>query len=346
MHLSHRRLLALALAAGTCLSCAKPDLVVYCALDQIHSEDLIRRFESETGLDVRVEFDTEANKTVGLVGKLREERSRTRCDVFWNNEIAHTVALADEGLLASYDSPSAAAIPEAFRDPERRWTGFAARARVFIVNTELMDPAQVRTTQDVLDPAWKGKVGMARPLTGTTLTHMTALYGVLGEARAEEYLTGIKAANGRGELDLTSGNATLMRKVRDGELQWGWTDTDDYWVAKEGGYPVDVVYPDQVGVDGAPPLGTLVIPNTLALLAGAPHPDAGKRFIDWALSPAIEAELAASRTMQIPVRPEVPRPAHVPSFGPGGLKAMEVDFRAVGAALPARQQRLKELFVE
>lgn len=339
-------LLLLSLVAGALPGCAKPDLVVYCALDQIHAEDLIRRFEAETGLNVRVEFDSEANKTIGLVGKLREEQGRTRCDVFWNNEIAHTVALSDEGLLAPYDSPSAATIPEAFRDPERRWTGFAARARVFIVNTQLADPAQVRTMADLLAPQWKGKVGMARPLTGTTLTHMVALYGVLGEARAEQYLTAVKAANQRGELDLTAGNAMVMRKVRDGELAWGWTDTDDYYVAKEGGYPVDVVYPDQVGVDGAPPLGTLVIPNTLALLAGAPHPEAGKRFIDWVLSPAVEAELAASRTMQIPVRPEVPRPAHVPRFGEGGLKAMQVDFRAVGADMPARQQHLKELFVE
>ena len=342
-----KKRLSLLLAAGAVLgACSEPDLVVYCALDQIHSEDLIRRFEDETGLSVRAQFDTEATKTVGLVGRIREEKNRTRCDVFWNNEVAHTVALADEGFLAPYDSPSAADIPPAFRDPEHRWTGFAARARVFIVNTELMDPAQVTSMDDLLDPRWKGKVGRARPLTGTTLTHMTALYGVLGEQRAEAYLAGIKAANGRGELDLTSGNATLMRKVREGALWFGWTDTDDYYVAKEEGYPVAVVYPDQAGRGGAPPLGTLVIPNSIALLAGAPHPDAGKRFIDWVLSKEVEAELAASRTMQIPVRAAVPRPAHVPTFGEGGLQAMEVDFRAVGADLPARQQRLKELFVE
>ena len=69
------------------------------------------------------------------------EADRPRCDVFWNNEIAHTVSLAGDGLLASYASPSAEGIPAEFRDPQDRWTGFAARARVFIVNTELADPA-------------------------------------------------------------------------------------------------------------------------------------------------------------------------------------------------------------
>ena len=188
---------------------------------------------------------------------------------------------------------------------------------------------------------------MARPLTGTTLTHMTALYDVIGEAEAERYLTEVKAANERGELDLTSGNATLMKKVRDGVLAWGWTDTDDYYVALDGGYPVDVIYPDQPTGDGdADALGTMVIPNALCLMAGAPNPDAGRRFIDWVLRPEIEADLAESRTMQIPVRADVPRPAHVPNFGPGGRKAMQVDFVQAGKSLPERQQRLKELFVE
>lgn len=329
----------LALGAG----CAEPDLVVYCALDQVHSETLIQRFEKETGLTVLVEFDTEATKTVGLVGRIREESKRGRCDVFWNNEIANTVALAQEGRLQAYDSPSAKDIPAQYRDPENRWTAFAARARVFIVNTDLMDPGDVSGMQDLLDPKWAGKVGMARPLTGTTLTHMTALFRVLGEEPARAYLDAVHAANLRGELDLTSGNATLMRKVRDGKLHWGWTDTDDFWVAKSDGYPVEAVYPDQ---EGEHPLGTLVIPNSIAMIADAPHPAAAKRFIDWVLSEQVEAELAASRTMQIPVRPEVTRPAHVPVFGAKGLKPMDVDFQAVGEELVERQTWLKSRFVE
>jgi iron(III) transport system substrate-binding protein len=345
--------LLILLLSCLCAACAPDaDLVVYCALDQEHSESLIRRFEAETGLVVDPQFDTEATKTIGLVGRIREEHNRVRCDVFWNNEIANTVALAEEGLLQPYDSPSAADIPAEYRDPESLWTGFAARARVFIVNTELVGPeerAAIHGMADLLDPRWAGKVGMARPLTGTTLTHMAALYDVIGAEQAEEYLTSVKAANQRGELDLTSGNATLMRKVREGALAWGWTDTDDYYVAKDGGYPVDVIYPDQPSHDGGDhpdALGTMVIPNTICLLTDAPHADAGKRFIDWVLRKEVEAELAASRTMQIPVRPSVPRPAHVPEFGPGARKAMQVDFRAVGAALPDRQQHLKELFVE
>ncbi len=332
---------ALPVALALLASCgAEPDLRIYCALDMVHSEPLIQRFAEETGLDVEVDFDVEATKTVGLVNRIREEQGRPRCDVFWNNEIAHTVALANEGLLRSYDSPTAADIPETFRDPDRRWTGFAARARVFIVNTELADPAEIRGMDDLFDPKWAGKVGMARPLTGTTLTHMAALFTTVGEARAEEYLRAMKSSNENGQLDLTSGNATLMRKVRDGFLAWGWTDTDDYYVAREAGAPVAVVYPDQDGV------GTLLIPNTICITRDAPHPEAAERFVDWVLRPEIEAELARSRTMQIPVRPDVPRPDHVPGAEGDELKYMEVDFLRVGAELVERQAAFQEMFLD
>ncbi|MDF1799883.1 MAG: extracellular solute-binding protein [Planctomycetota bacterium] len=333
------RIATLALLGLTLAACsADPDVVIYCALDQVHAEPLIQRFEEETGLTVRAEFDVEANKTVGLVNRLRAESAATRCDVFWNNEIANTVALGAEGLLAPYDSPAAADIPAVFRDAGHLWTGFAARGRVFIVNTDLMDPAELTGMWDLFDERWAGKAGMARPLTGTTLTHMTALYSVLGEAEARRYVETAKRLNEEGKLDLTSGNATLMRLVRDGKLAFGWTDTDDYNVARLEGAPVAAVYPDQDGI------GTMVIPNSVAMLKGAPHAENAKRLIDYILSESVERELAFARSAQIPVRASVERPDYV--RGADQMKVMEVDFRTVGAELPARHEELKELFVD
>ena len=325
---------------GGLTGCTKePDLVVYVALDQVFSEPLIRRFEAESGLNVRAEYDVEANKTVGLVRRIREEVNRPRCDVFWNNEIAHTVKLANDGLLASYDSPSAAGIPSTFRDPENRWTGFAARARVLIVNTDLVeDPESIRGMWDLVDERWHGKVGMARPLTGTTLTHMTALFGVLGEDEANRYLATIKSLSEEGEVNLAAGNAHVMRLVSAGELAWGWTDTDDFNVALEKGAPVVAIYPD------ADELGTMMIPNTIAILDAAPHKDNAQRFVDWVLRPEIEAELARARSAQIPVRADVERPEHVK--GPGQFRVMEVDFAAVGAEIDTRATELKERFLD
>jgi iron(III) transport system substrate-binding protein len=314
-----------------------PDLVVYCSLDQEFADGLMQRFEQESGLRVRVEYDVEASKNVGLASRLREERGRPRCDVFWSNEFAQMVSLANDGFLASHDSPSAATIPEEFRDERRRWTGFAARARIFIVNTELADPAEITSMWDLFDARWAGKVGLARPLAGTTSTHLAALFEVLGEAEGARYAETAARLAQEGKLTLATGNAHVMRQVREGTLAFGWTDTDDFNVAREAGFPVAAVYPDRDSV------GTLLIPNTIGVLAEAPHPEPARRFVDWALRPEIEAELAASRSAQIPLRAEVARPAHV--VDARGFRAMTVDLESVGTRIEARIARFQELFL-
>ena len=328
------------LLSGLALTaCAdEPDLVVYCSLDQEFGEPLIRQYEQETGLKVRVEFDVEANKNVGLALRVREERERPRCDVFWSNEFAMVVALAEDGLLFPYASPSAANIPARFRDPEHRWHGFAARARVYIVNTNLVDPASIQTMDDLLDPRFAGKVAMARPLAGTTITHMAALYQVMGEPAARSYLERIALLAREGKLNLANGNAHVMRLVSEGQAAFGWTDTDDYNVAREKGLPVAAVYPDKDGV------GTMLIPNTICIPAYAPRKEAAQRFVDWVLTERTEAALAASRSAQIPVRASVPRPAHV--VGAEAFKPMDYDLRAVGASIQARAKEFQELFLK
>ena len=52
--------------------------------------------------------------------------------------------------------------------------------------------------------------------------------------------------------------------------------------------------PDQEGI------GALLIPNTVALVRGGPHPDAGRRLIDYLLRPETEAMLARGEAHRIP----------------------------------------------
>ena len=101
-----------------------------------------------------------------------------------------------------------------------------------------------------------------------------------------------------------------------------------------------VVYPDQ-GPDG---MGTLLIPNTLAILADAPHATAARRFVDWVLRREIEQRLAFSRSAQIPVRAGVDHPDYVQLPGVD-FRAMDVDYGAIGRAIEARGEELRELFV-
>ena len=132
-----------------------------------------------------------------------------------------------------------------------------------------------------------------------------------------------------------------MHKVRDGHFAFGLTDTDDFNVAREEGFPVAVVYPDQ----GEGELGTLLIPNTVAILADAPHPEAARQLVDFILSREVEERLAHARGAQIPRARR--RAAPAARQGPGRLPRDARSTTARSAASSsARQAELEELFVD
>lgn len=313
---------------------SKPAVVVYTSVDQVFSEPVLKRFEKEKGIAVKAVYDVEASKTTGLVNRLLAEKQRPKCDVFWNSEFARTILLKRQGLLAAYDSPSASDIPSLFRDRDRCWTGFSARARVFVYNRNLLREGDVPPSIfDLASPAWKGRVALAYPLFGTTATQMAALYVALGKDKAESYL---KALQGNGVV-LVDGNAVVRDLVVEGRLPLGLTDTDDVSVAIGAGKPVGMVFPDKGG------LGTLLIPNTVALVRGGPHPETGKILIDYLLSHRVESLLAFSEAAQIPVRAAVERPAGVPD--PSSFTAMAVDYEAVARAMDEAARFCQSLFV-
>lgn len=279
------------------------EVVVYTALDNIYAEPILKRFEQLTGIKVQAVYDAEAAKTTGLVSRLVAERARPRCDVFWNNEILRTIQLKQQGLLEPYASPSAAGIPSPFKDPEGTWTGFAARARVLAYNTKLIRPGEVpQSLKALADPRWRGKVAMAYPLFGTTASHAAVLYQKWGRTAALDFFKSLKS----NDIKIMEGNGASCRAVADGELPLALTDSDDASLATGEGKPLAWTL-----IADEPQGGGLLIPNTVALIKGCPHPEAGRKLIDTLLSAEVEAALAASPSIQIPLRPGVAAPPAV-----------------------------------
>src|SRR3989339_2097369 len=132
---------ALLIALTVAPSCSKTpanEVVIYTALDEVFSGPVLKSFEQDTGIKVRMLTDTEASKTVGLATRLVAEKDHPQADVFWNNEIGWTLVLKQQGILAPYSPESAKDIPARYKDPEGFWTGFAARTRVILYNTNLL----------------------------------------------------------------------------------------------------------------------------------------------------------------------------------------------------------------
>ena len=310
------------------------EVVIYTSLDKVFSQPILDLFEKETGIKVLAVYDSEATKTTGLVNRLIAEKNSPRADVFWNSETGRTIVLKQKGVLAKYVSPSAADIPATFKDKDGFWTGFAARCRILIYNTDLLKKEDLpKSIFELTESKWNGKVAFAYPLFGTAATHSAALFAYLGDEKAKAYFEALKANN----VMITDGNASARDRVADGTVSIGFTDTDDAFVAIEQGRPVDIIWPDKEGI------GTLLIPNTVALINNGPNSEAGKKFIDFVLSPKVEELLASSEAGQIPLRSSIKRPPHVPTLDK--VKAMEVDYEKVADLMKPSGRFLQKLFV-
>ena len=311
---------ALLLLNGGCWSSSQTqeEVVVYAALDAEFSRPILEDFEDETGIQVRLKTDVESTKTVGLVNLIIHEQNRPRCDLFWNNEVLHTLRLEKEGLLSPYVSPQAAAFPENYRSAAGMWHGLAARARVLLVNTDIVGAEEMPDSiHDLADPKWQGKVGIAKPAFGTTATHAAVLFATWGDKEAKQFLTAVKQ-----NAKVLGGNKQVAQSVAAGQLAFGITDTDDAIIELEHGFPVKIIFPDQ----GEGQLGTLMIPNSLGMIRGGRNQAAAQKLVDYLLSPKVEAALAKGPSAQFPVSPSVQVRSRAMPTEP--LRWMDVDFDA------------------
>ncbi len=325
------------LNATGCVSRPENEVVLYCALDQEFAQPILGAFEraNENSIETAARFDVESTKTVGLVNRLMAEAGRPQADLFWNNEILHTIRLQKAGLLKTNAFSIPSDWPTSMKSSDGSWCGFAARARILLVNREKLPDKSAWPTsvRELADPKWKGQCGVARPLFGTTATHFVAIDQLLGADAADKFFQQVSE-----NAVVLAGNKQVAQAVSSGQLAWGVTDTDDAVVELDHSLPVEVVWPDQQTAE----LGTLRIPNTIAVIKGGPHPKAAVRLAEYLISPITEERLAMGDSAQLPVGPAVEfQPRVAP---PENLRWMPVDFEAAADRWDSLNKRLAELF--
>jgi iron(III) transport system substrate-binding protein len=180
---------------------------------------------------------------------------------------------------------------------------------------------------DLTAKRWRGRVVMARPHFGTSATQAACLFDVLGRDEAKKFYRGLKA----NAVRLAPGNKQVAEWVGQGRTPLGQpaavgiTDTDDAMDEVRAGRNVAIIYPDRAGGTN-PRMGTLFIPNTLAILKGCPNPQGARRLVDYLLGPDIERQLAEGESCQVPLNPEVKAKLPPQIETPRTVRAMKVDF--------------------
>jgi iron(III) transport system substrate-binding protein len=336
------------LLAGLSAGCTRPQnrVVLYCAQDEEFANAILATFRQRTGLEVAPKFDTEADKSVSLYLELVREKDRPRCDVFWNNEILSTIRLQRQGMLEPYASPSAAPYPAWCHGPKDTWHAFAERARILVVNTRLVkEKDRPHSLLDLTRPEWKGRVVMAKPGYGTTATQAACLFAVLGPEKAKQYYLDLRA----NDVQIAPGNRQVAAWVGAGKspggrpVAVGTCDPDDALEEMETNPDVALVFPDADRPKGDP-MGTLFIPNTVAILKGAPDADGARKLVDYLLSAEVETKLAEGGSHQMPLNPEVKAKLPEALAGLRTAKRMDVDFGKAAALWDEVQTFLRNEF--
>ena len=225
------------------------------------------------------------------------------------------------------------------RDAQGRWLGFAAAYRVLIVNTNVLPPAAFPGSyRDLADPRFKGRVGIANPLFGGMAAHVAALFSPLGENERRTWLAALK----KNDCALCAGMADVKNRVASGELWFGITSTIDAHVAREGGKPVVIIFPDQA--PGA--IGCLEGYGAVALVAGAPHPRAAELLLRFLMTTRTEKLLAAGPGQNVGLLPESVAQDVRPAWIPRKLQVMNVDWDAAIKAHPAAGRAVREFLLD
>ena len=214
-----------------------------------------------------------------------------QCDVFSTTDIAHMPALMQRKALANFTPDNAAALGAAFKGlgQDGYWYPNHSTLMVIACNTQRVKPSDVpKNWPDLLDPKWKGRVAFGHP----------AFSGYVGV-----WTVALKKQYGWDWFDkLAKNNPRIGRSGNDpialmngGECDVGLAPLATVLLSASKGNPIAPVYPAD---------GSVLCIGPSGVLANAPHPNAGRLFMNWLLS--AEGAKVLADNFQTPVRDDVP----------------------------------------
>jgi len=179
-----------------------------------------------------------------------------------------TFHLQRRGFIAPYKSPQAAAYPEGFKDPNGYWTDLYDNLIVTAYNTARVKRDEIpKRYEDLLQPRWKGRMVLDQ---NEDRWFANMLY-LMGEKKGLEFMQALA----RQDVAIRSGRSLVTQLLGAGEFD---LQIVAYWyrpyLMKKQGAPVD-----WVGLEPA-----IVALHPISMVEKAPHPNAARLFIDFALS--------------------------------------------------------------
>jgi iron(III) transport system substrate-binding protein len=276
------------------------ELVLYSSMTAADQEVFIEAYSKKYGIKVK----SWRSGSEGVLQKVVSESNANRfeADVVDNN-VPEMEALHREKLLQPVRSPHhkdliAGAVP-----PHREWIGNSVDIFVQAYNTEKVKKEELpKTYRDLLDPKWKGRIG----IEAADHHWFAAVLDELGREEGMKLFRDIGATNG---ISVRKGHSLLANLVASGEVPLALTVYDfSPPLLKQKGAPIEsFVIP--------PAIGQL---RAIGVLKKAPNPHAALLYYDFMLSEEGQQLLASRSRVPTSVKVDTPwRKTTVKLIDPG-----------------------------
>lgn len=224
-----------------------------------------------------------------------------------------------------------------FSDPEQQYVLRLSNYLLssFYINTRWVNPNEIRSGRDLLDPKWTGKISASDPsLLGGGVNTAVKIFLTFGEDGVKKLYVDQKPAFSRDTRQMTDwllrGNYPIAFDV----------DEDQVEKLQEEGMPVMAIYdlPDL-------PASLTAGFGLLALFNHAPHQEAAKLFANWIASRE-GLEIWARATKTAPTRNDIDEARFLPAAiipQPGGIYLDTYDWEFAVNTREKVRQHMKDL---
>jgi iron(III) transport system substrate-binding protein len=269
-------------------------LNVYSIWPENWARPMLQEFEAASGIKVNFLRFSSGEALARIIA----EKNNPRVDVLFGGPVETFAAGIKENVFDPYKPPAATVLPARFKNADGLWTAIADDPLVFMTNAKFLAENKLSAPaswDDLLNPAYKGMLQMADARTsGTAVTRIFSVLEVNGrdEEKAFAYLKKLRQSV---QLYTKSGGGGTL-PVGIGQAAGGIFFIVDALDTKAKGYDVVISFPKEG-------IGTAA--EGIALLKGAKNPEAAKKLIDWATSPAMQSLYAKHKINFVPAHPEV-----------------------------------------
>jgi iron(III) transport system substrate-binding protein len=313
---------------------AKEAVTVYTSLE---TDETVKYLEIARKDMPDLEINIIRLSTGELGARMLAEKDNPQADAIWGWAVTNMEEFIPKGMLVPYRAKGVEKLDKRFVHPQDLYAGIDMYIAAFCVNTKVAQEKGLPMPKgwyDLLNPKFKGLIAMPNPVaSGTGFLQIASILEMYGAKEGKEDGWNFLKNLDKNIAEYIKSGSRPAKMTAQGEFAVGCSFDFVVGELKKQGFPVEFVFP----VEGA---GYEVEAN--ALMKGAKHPEAAKKFLDWAISPnAMKAysEFKLGVTLPgIPTRPDMPKLSEI--------KLYSMDFAWQGKNREAILKKWESLFLK